>query len=246
MKQLISTADQWVPFTMRVDQAPFPDVRVRQAFRYIIDRPSVVNAAFDGLAVVGNDVFCPQDPDFDHSLHREQDIPLAQHLLKSAGYPDLSIQLVTSDGIAEGAVESAQVFAQDATAAGVHVQIENDTSTQYFSQYLHWTFSQSFWGNPPYIATISQALLPGAPYWETHFDNPRYIKLYAEVNATTDVNLQKQLIREMQLIDFNEGGYIIPAFNRQLDLLSPKVHGLTPTATGIPMGNADWEHVWMD
>jgi peptide/nickel transport system substrate-binding protein len=246
VQQLISTPDQWVPFTMRVDQAPFADVRVRQAFKYIVDRPSIVDSSFDGQAIVGNDVFCPHDPNFDHSLHREQDISLAKHLLKSAGYPDLSIQLVTSDAIAPGAVENAQVFAQNAAAAGVHVHIANYASTQYFSQYLHWKFSQSFWGNPPYIATISQCLLPTSPFNETHNDNPQYNKLYAEVNATTDPNLQKQLSREMQLIDFNEGGYIIPAYNRQLDLLSPRVHGLTPTTTAIPMGNADWEHVWLD
>jgi peptide/nickel transport system substrate-binding protein len=245
VQQLISTPDQWVPFTMRVDQTPFRDVRVRQAFRYIIDRPAVVDSAFDGQAIIGNDVFCPHDPNFDHSLRREQDIPLARHLLKSAGYPDLSIQLVTSEAIAPGAVECAQVFAQNAATAGVHVHIANNPSTQYFAQYLHWKFSQSFWGNPPYIATISQSLLPTSPFNETHNDNPQYNKLYAEVNATTDPNLQKQLTREMQMIDFNEGGYIIPAYNRQLDLLSPGVHGLTPTTTAIPMGNADWEHVWL-
>jgi peptide/nickel transport system substrate-binding protein len=246
VQQLISTPDQWVPFTMRVDQTPFRDVRVRQAFRYIVDRPTIVESAFDGQAIVGNDVFCPHDRDYDHSLHREQDIPLARHLLKSAGYSNLSIQLVTSEAIAPSAVACAQIFAQNAAAAGVHVHIVNDASTQYFAQYLHWTFSQDFWGNPPYIATISQSQLPDSPFNETHFDNPQYNKLYAEVNASTDPNLQSQLIREMQMIDFNEGGYIIPAYNRQLDLLSPKVHGLTPTATAIPMGNADWEHVWLD
>jgi peptide/nickel transport system substrate-binding protein len=247
VKQLISEPDQWVPFTMRVDQAPFRDVRVRQAFRYIVNRPQIVAQAFDGLAVVGNDVFCPQDPDSDHSLQRHQDIPLAKHLLKSAGYENLTIQLQTSDGIAAGAVESAQVFAQQARAAGVRVQISNLPATDFFGpNYLKWVFAQDFWGNPPYVGTIAQCELPGSPFNETHFDNPQFNKLYAEVNATTDAALQKELVHEMQLIDFNEGGYIIPAFNRQLDLLAPSVHGLTPSTTGIPMGNADWEHVWIE
>lgn len=246
IKQLISKPDQWVPFTMRVDEAPFRDVRVRQAFRYIVDRPQVVAEVFDGLAVVGNDVFCPQDPDSDHSLQRHQDIPLAKHLLKSAGYEKLTVQLVTSDGVASGAVASAQVFAQQAQAAGVRVQISNVQAGEFFGpNYLKWTFAQDFWGNPPYVATVAQGELPGAPFNETHFDNPQFNKLYAEVNATTDAALQKELVRQMQLIDFNEGGYIIPAFNRQLDLLAPSVYGLTPSATGIPMGNADWEDVWV-
>lgn len=246
IQQIISEPDQWIPFTMRVDKTPFRDVRVRQAFRYIINRPTIVKIAFDGLAVVGNDVFCPQDPDYDHSLHREQDIPRAKHLLKAAGYSDLSIQLVTSEALASGVVSCAQIFKQDAQGAGVNVQITTDTGTAYFAQYLHWVFSQSFWGNPPYVATISQCLLPTSPFNETHFDNPRYNKLYAEINATTDKSLVRELTREMQLIEFNDGGYIIPAYNRQLDLMSPSVHGVQRSTTGIPMGNADWENMWMD
>src|SRR5581483_1893612 len=36
---LISETVSWQPFTMRVDQPPFSDVRVRQAMRLIADRP---------------------------------------------------------------------------------------------------------------------------------------------------------------------------------------------------------------
>ncbi len=65
---LVETLGFWTPFTMRVDQAPFDDVRVRQAFRLIVDRPALIEAAIGGLGVVGNDVFAPNDPDYDTSL----------------------------------------------------------------------------------------------------------------------------------------------------------------------------------
>ena len=35
------------PFTMRIDQKPFNDVRVRQAFRFIVDRKAMIQQAFD-------------------------------------------------------------------------------------------------------------------------------------------------------------------------------------------------------
>ncbi len=78
IKQVISHPGQWVPFTMRVDQAPFNDVRVRQAFRLLCDRPQFVATAFDGLAAIGNDVFCPNDPDSDRSLVRHQDLSVTR------------------------------------------------------------------------------------------------------------------------------------------------------------------------
>jgi peptide/nickel transport system substrate-binding protein len=245
IKQLISHPAQWVPFTMRVDQAPFNDVRVRQAFRLLVDRKQVAAVAYDGLAVPGNDVFCPNDPDSDKGLVRNQDLEQAKSLLKQAGHEHLTVQLQTAD-IAAGAVSSAQVFAQQAQAAGVTVNIANlPTSTFFGPNYLKWTFAMDFWGNPPYLATIAQAEIPGAPFNETHVNNPRFNALYAEANATVDPARQRELIHEMQMIDFNEGGYIIPTFNRQLDLLSTRVNGLVPSATGLSMGNADWENVWL-
>src|SRR3989440_1407997 len=45
------------PFTMRVDQAPFNDVNVRQAMRLLVDRQQLINSALDGAGTVGADVF---------------------------------------------------------------------------------------------------------------------------------------------------------------------------------------------
>jgi len=71
---------------MRVDKPPFNDVNVRQAFRYLIDRPEFIATTLDGFGTVAADVTSPYDPDFDQSLHRDQDIALAKHLLAKAGY----------------------------------------------------------------------------------------------------------------------------------------------------------------
>ena len=66
------------PFTMRVDQAPFNDVRVRQAMRLLVDRPQLINSALNGYGTIGSDVSSPYDPNYDTSLHRAQDIAAGQ------------------------------------------------------------------------------------------------------------------------------------------------------------------------
>ena len=61
---LISETGAWVPFTMRVDVAPFSDVRVRQALRLIVDRQQMIDQALNGFGILGNDLYSPFDPAF--------------------------------------------------------------------------------------------------------------------------------------------------------------------------------------
>jgi hypothetical protein len=50
----------------------------------------------------------------------------------------------------------------------------------------------------------------------------------------------------MQNFDFNEGGYIIPAYLDTLDAYSNKITGYTTAASGVPLSNfgfQDWSFV---
>jgi peptide/nickel transport system substrate-binding protein len=229
------------PFTMRVDQAPFNDVRVRQALRYLVDRPQFIDSALDGYGVVANDVFSPYDPDFDNALHREQDIPRAKALLKQAGHENLTVKLVTAPA-ATGMVAMATVLKEQASAAGVNIILDDVPTTTFLGpNYLSWTFSQDFYTYDPYLMQVSTSMLPTSPFNETHTDSPTLNSLYQQANATLDASVRKQIVYEMQTFDFNEGGYIIPAYIDSLDAYSTKITGYSPTASGVPMSNFDFE-----
>ncbi len=221
------------------------DVRVRQAFRLIVDRPQMISISLSGFGSVGNDIFSQWDPAYDRSLVRHQDIAQAKSLLAKAGHAKLTVELTTAD-IAPGVLQAAQVFAQQASQAGVTVNIKKvPVGTFYGPNYLHWNFAQDFWAYSPYLSQVAQGMLTTSPFNETHWNNPAYVSLYKQANATVDKAKQTNLIQQMQRIDFNEGGYIIPAYNKQLDLLSPKVQGVRPSGTGIPLGNAEWASLWL-
>src|SRR5262245_17818004 len=223
------------PFTMRVDQAPFNDVNVRQAMRLLVGRPQLIASALDGYATPGSDVSSPFDPNYDTSLHREQDIPQAKSLLKKAGHENLTVQLVTSP-VATGTVAMSTVLQQQARAAGVTINLKQVEPTTFFGpNYLHWTFSQDFWNYSPYLAQVAQSLLPTSPFNETHWSLPHYIDLYKQANATTDAATRKQIEHEMQMIDFTQGGYIIPAFIAALDAYSTKITGYSAARVGQPL-----------
>jgi peptide/nickel transport system substrate-binding protein len=242
VKTLPSPTGSITPFTMRVDQAPFKDYRVRQAMRLLVDRPQLIDSALDGYGVVGNDVFSPYDPDFDNGLHREQDIPHAKALLKAAGHENLTVTLVTAPA-ATGMVAMATVLKEQASAAGVTINLDNvPTSTFFGKNYLSWTFSQDFYSYNPYLEQVSVSMLGiDSPFNETHTSSTYYTDLYNEANSTLDASKQKQVQYEMQTFDFNMGGYIIPAYLDSLDAYSTKITGYSKSASGVPLSNLDFE-----
>src|SRR5258708_16238149 len=243
----ILTADGggMTPFRMRVGQPPFTDPRVRQAFRLICDRPQMTDLVFGGRGTIGNDVFSPFDPEFDHSIpQRTQDIAQAKSLLKAAGQESLTVQLVTAD-IAQGTIRVAQVFAQQAAAAGVTVNLRQVTSTEvYGNNYLKWNFAQDYWYYSKYLPQCAQATLPNSPFNETHCDNPAYHQLNHQAIATVHPTARPAIAHALQAIDHSIGGYLIPYFPPTNCRFAEKANGEVPTSFGPPLGayqlNAKW------
>jgi peptide/nickel transport system substrate-binding protein len=159
---------------MRTDQAPFNDVRVRQAMRVLVDRGQLIGSALDGHGTLASDVFSPFDHDFNTGLVRHADIPQAKFLLKQVGRDDLKVTLVTSP-VLSGVVAMATVLAEQAKAADVTITLKNVPPGTFFGpNYLNWAFSQDYYSYFPYLAQAAQSMLPASPYNETHNHNPRY------------------------------------------------------------------------
>lgn len=244
LKVLISHTGQWQPFTMRVDQPPFSDVRVRQAMRLIVNRPQMVEQVLSGQGRIANDLYSPLDPAYDSCTpQRHQDLEQAKSLLKAAGHAGLTVQLVTAP-VFQGVVQAAQVFAQQATGAGVNVQLRKvDTTTFYGANYLKWTFAQDFWATREYLPQVAQGSLPASPFNETHWSDPTFIKLIGQARAELDQTKRASILQQAQQIEYSSGGYIIPYFSNQIDAYSGKVTGFVEARSGFPLGNYWFKNV---
>ncbi len=221
MHALVSKTGGWLPLCMAIDMPPFNDVRVRQAMRLIVDRPQMITQVLSGYGFKGNDLYAPFDPGYDSSLpQRNQDISAAKRLLKAAGHQNLVVDLHTTNG-ASGMVEVATVFANQASAAGIKINIRNDPN-YYGNQYLKLAFSIDFWGTRSYLNQVQQGSLPNSPYNETHWPpksgtGSNFISLYNQALATTDVAKRIEIEHEMQKLEYDIGGYIIPFFGDLID-----------------------------
>ena len=233
MVPLISKTGGWVPLCMAIDMAPFDDNRVRQAMRLIVDREAMIQQIASGYGFLANDLYAPFDPGYNDSLpQRTQDIDQAKSLLKAAGAEGLTVDLNTTNGAA-GMVSLATVFAAQAKEAGVTVNVKN-IPNYYGDQYLKLAFSVDFWGTRGYLNQVQQGSLPSAPYNETHWppksgEGSNFASLYQQALAATDEAKRNELQMEMQRLEYENGGYIIPFFGSLIDGHSPKVAGLSPS-----------------
>jgi peptide/nickel transport system substrate-binding protein len=140
----------------------------------------------------------------------------------------------------------AQVYAQQPQAAGINVNLRQITVTEYYGpNYLKWVFAQDYFYSGPYLTLVEQTTLPKGPFNETHFDDPTYNNLFAQALATLDIAKRTEIAHEMQMIDYNEGGYIIPFFPSVIDGYAPSVGGIVPSKTGSSLNTWDFEHMWL-
>jgi peptide/nickel transport system substrate-binding protein len=224
---LTATGGSWRPFIMRMDLAPFNDVRVRQAFRLLVDRPQMLANAISGHGQIGNDLYGVTDADYNHSIpQRSQDITQARALLKAAGREGLVVTLTTSE-VQPGVIEASQILAQQAKAAGVTINLNKvPPGTLFGNQFLHWPFAVDWYPPRSYLQNAGlEDSNPTAVFNETHQNIPEYTKLYEEALATLDPAKRREICHEMQQISWNQGGYIIPYFADNLDAHSTKVTG---------------------
>ncbi|MBE9375664.1 ABC transporter substrate-binding protein [Saccharopolyspora sp. HNM0983] len=246
LRLLESETGSWIPFTMRVDRPPFDDVRVRQAFRLVVDRQQMIQQVLGGHGRVGNDLYSPTDPLYAQDIpQRERDVRKARQLLREAGKQNLTVELVTSP-VAAGVVEAAQVFAQQAADAGITVQIRRvDTGEFFGDMYLSWDFAQDYWFSRNFLAQAAQGSLPESAYNETHWEHPEFTDLVHRATATTDEDERRELIGRAQRIEWESGGHIIWGFPNQLDAHSVRLVGLEPDRSGIPLNSYGFRHAWL-
>jgi peptide/nickel transport system substrate-binding protein len=238
------------PIYMATTIAPFTDNRVRMAIKLIANRPQMVTDGLSGHGNVGNDIFSPNDAEYNHSLpQRHQDIAQAKSLLSAAGQSNLNVNLVVAE-VQDGLTAACQVLAQNASQAGVTINVQKvDSSVLFGPQYLKWPFSVDFWGNRRYLIQVGASMVPGAVFNETHWPDPQdattYFSLYRQARQSRSARVRTQIIHEMQKIDYDKGGYLLWSFNNKVDGLNTKVRGLHPTKSNVPLDRGNFGQAYL-
>jgi peptide/nickel transport system substrate-binding protein len=233
--------------SMRNDQAPFTDPRVRQAIALTLNRPQIVTALFKGLADVGNDSpFAPIFPSTNTSVaQRAQNISQAKSLLAAAGHPSgFSTQLVTEN--IQEIPEFAQIVAQSAAQIGVKINLNVEAQSKYYgnfefggSDWLDGTMSLVDYGHRgvPNVflgapLETTNAKTGTGPWNAAHFKNAQYDKLVAQYVAAPDLSTQRSVAGQIETLLLAQTPIIFAYFYNYLTATAQGVTGVYPTAIG--------------
>lgn len=238
----LPTPNHQVLFTL-ASKDPFTDAKVRQAFRYLIDREGLLAAALLGQGTIGNDVpLLATDPMIPELPQNNQDLPRARALLAEAGVTELDINCWTSSE-RPPSPKIALALQQGAAQVGITINIRDIPYTQYVSDVSR--------KEPLYTAQ-----------WAAQYDN--YSRLYQNYHSNGGLNysgvetvsgldpLLEDIIAEVDavrrkdligqaLVKIHTGSdRIIPFFQNVFGAYSERVMGYTPPLGDIINLKALW------
>jgi peptide/nickel transport system substrate-binding protein len=240
---------------IRCDLEPFNDVRVRQALNYAVN----VEAILDNLIGVGKRMATGSNYPVPSPVEAyTYDPAKAAELLDEAGVVDsdgdgvrewdgqpMSIEIGSPMGRYVKDAEIAQAAAADITAIGIPAEAKayewsvysdmslNNTlpplhllgfGTTFSGQYEHWFMTETF------------------PMNTTHWNNPDFERIYAELKSTVDTDERTEMIHELDQISHDGAPWVF--IWKQVDFygVSDRVD-FTPRADEmIDLTQLDWAH----
>ncbi|MGW5388000.1 ABC transporter substrate-binding protein [Nocardia sp. NPDC003963] len=206
---LVSTPGSGIYFfAMKTDRPPFDHPDVRRAVMRMVDRAELVKVALEGQAEVSDDVFGKGFQYYADLPQHEYDPDEVGRLLRRAGVRDLTFDLFTAP-VAYGFVEAARLFADQAAACGVKVNVVLGAKDSYYTDALrtgHLTMGQS--GPLPIPNHFASRLLTDSPQNRTKWSDPRFDALYTTAQGTADPDRRAALYRDMHEILHDRGGFV--------------------------------------
>ena len=225
--------------SMRCDQAPFTDSRVRQAVALTLDRPGMVSALLSGDGTVANDYpFGPRFASSDTSVpQRTQNLAQAKQLLSAAGHPNGFGATLTTE-VYQEIPELAQVIKADAANAGIDINLKIEAQAAYYgkatygnSDWLDATMSLVDYGDRGVPNVFLEAPLTSSGPWNAaRFKNSTYDVLVKKYVAALDLQTQRQIAGQIERLLLAQTPIVIPYWIDGLTASTPTVGGLNPTS----------------
>jgi len=208
-------------------QAPFDDVRVRQALAHAIDRQAIIDGAMFGYGTPIGTHFAPHNPAYvDLTGGSAFDPDKARALLAEAGMPDgfeTTLHLPPPSYARRGG----EIIAAQLAEVGITAEIINVE----WAQWLETVFRGKNFGLT--IVSHTEPMDIGIyanPDYYFQYDNPAFQELMSTLNSTTDPEARTNLMAEAQQIIAGDAvnGYLFQL--AQLSVAKAEVQGLWTNA----------------
>jgi len=196
--------------SMRTDQKPFSDVRVRQAMSHAIDRQAIIDAVAEGVGVVNpavpaalRDWSLPIDQLGEGARYFKHDPAEARRLLAAAGYPNgfQGSMCFTTYG-STVLIDSVQLVLKQLKDVGIDAKLDQKEYGAYISSCFYGNFPSMTYGpQTPFLEPDSflyGQYYPGEPRNQSHINDPVVADLLVRQRRTFDVAKRREIIHEIQ------------------------------------------------
>ena len=211
----VSTAQAFV-LRMRVDVAPWNDVRVRNALKLCQDREKIRQLAYFGQGDLGPDAHvAPIHPAYCEKEWPQYDPQHSRQLLVEAGYRDgLKVTLASKNDMAEP--EIAQALRELAAPGGFDIDLDITEPSSYWERWTEVDLGITSWTHRP-LSTMVLALAytsdkegKPVPWNETRWMDDEFDDLLSQANRTLETDARRKVMCRIEDIMQERGPIGIP------------------------------------
>jgi peptide/nickel transport system substrate-binding protein len=225
--------------TMRTDQPPFNDVRVRRAISHAIDRRGIIEAVSlrgEPTPAIGRGLTewsLPVDQLGAGVRYYQHDPKAARRLLAEAGYPKgFKTQLTATSGLGRDLVDAAQLVQRFLKDVGIEAELK----LQEYGAYMA-TTNQGKYEGMVYGPTTG-ARDPDGPLYARyypdhllnrgHVNDPKITAMLKEQRRTKDLEARRQIMFEFQRYEAEQQYYVYTNSNTLTASWQPYVKNYAP------------------
>ncbi len=195
---------------IRCDQAPFDDIRVRQALNYAIDKETINNTLLSGYGEIYAGICMPPNENTTDVSPYPYDPEKAKALLKEAGYETgLEVTITTPDGRYVRDKEISLVVAQYLQDVGINATVETADFSIITERKNNGTISNLFYfGLGGYFDGQGELKWANANVMQNGWQDETYLELYSTLSQTVDTAERAKLIAELQVYIHEQAPWI--------------------------------------
>jgi len=182
-----------------------PDIRIRQAMNYAINKKAIVDRVLNGYAIVANSIASPIFPGVASLEEYIYSPEKAERLIEEAGGLNKTLTLLTSTRSPKD-IEVAQIIQSYLSEVGIKIEIQTMEHTAFLKKvFTDHDFDLAIYGPSP------SSLYYALTYWRTGaalnaplYSNSKVDQLLNEVARERDIDRRIKMYRDIQEIIWSE------------------------------------------
>ncbi len=217
----------WKGIAFHTEEEPYRDPRVRKALRMVVDREAMAALVVgQGGGTVSCDTPVAPADQYRADFSCPPDVEGAKALLAEAGFPDgIEIEVSTS-ALDPHWVNIAEVYQQQAAAAGIRVKVNMEPADGYWSDvWMQHPAFLSWWSTRIADQILNEAFRGGASWNESRYNSEAFNENLDQARQARDFAERARLYGEAQRLLFEEGGTLIPYHLNVTRVLAKNIGG---------------------